>query len=54
MTTGLIGTVLTMSTTNGSGAVTRPSTGVRTADASGTAVAGCRGGSTAGRDRSTR
>lgn len=58
MTTGLIGTVLTMSTTYGRGAVTRPTTGESagacTADASGTAVAGCRGGSVDGRDRSNR
>ncbi|RAO56754.1 hypothetical protein [Micromonospora saelicesensis] len=58
MTTGLIGTALTMSTTYGRGAVTRPTTvdsaGVRTADGSGATVAGCRGGSAAGRDRPTR
>ncbi|MCG5449588.1 MULTISPECIES: hypothetical protein [Micromonospora] len=58
MTTGLIGTVRTMSTTYGRGAVTKPTTGgpgaVRTADGSGVAVVGRRGGSAAGRDRSTR
>ncbi|WP_181518626.1 hypothetical protein [Micromonospora noduli] len=58
MTTGLIGTVLTMSTTYGRGAVIRPTTvdsaGVRTANGSGAAVAGCRGAGAAGRGRSTR